>query len=118
MKSEDTGWRRNTKTGGWFNINDIEDSSKAPTNKYMNDKIRGSVSFNNRKNLTTHIKEQTNVDLDKMATEKQFAPRRGLNIDSRKASENDFNTLKSYLLKNNIRIESNGVYDYFITYKK
>lgn len=50
--------------------------------------------------------------------ERQFAPRRGLNIDSRKLTQNEFNTVKSYLLKNNIRTESNGVYDYFITFEK
>lgn len=74
--------------------------------------------LNNRKNLVSYIKEQIDVDLEKAITEKQFAPRKGLNIDSRKLTINEFNALKSILIKNKIRIESNGVYDYFITYQK
>lgn len=74
--------------------------------------------MNNRKNLVDSVKIQTDVDLEKAATERQFAPRRGLNIDSRELTKNEFNTVRSYLMKKNIRMESNGVYDYFITYEK
>lgn len=74
--------------------------------------------MNNRENLVKHIKDLHNIDLNKSATEKQFAPRRGLNIDSRKLDRNEFNTVRHELMKNNVRIESNGVNDYFITYKK
>ena len=78
----------------------------------------GSSNFSNRKNLVNSINEQINVNLNKAATERQFAPRRGLNIDSRKLSKNDLATLRTYANKQGIRIESNGVNDYFITYKK
>lgn len=74
--------------------------------------------MNNRKNLVETLKIQVDVDLEKAATERQFAPRRGLNIDSRKLSQDEFNSVKSYLGKNNVNIQSNGVYDYFITYQK
>ena len=74
--------------------------------------------FNNRVNLVKYIKEQIDINLEKAITEEQFAPRRGLNIDSRKLTINEFNALKSILIKNKIRIESNGVYNYFITYQK
>jgi hypothetical protein len=74
--------------------------------------------FNNRVNLVKYIKEQIDINLEKAITEEQFAPRRGLNIDSRKLTINEFNALKSILIKNKIRIESNGVYDYFIWFKK
>ena len=81
-------------------------------------KFKGNNSqLNNRKNLVDYFKEQTNIDLEKTATEKQFAPRRGLNIDSRKLTVNELNTIKSILLKKDMRIESNGVHEYFITYK-
>ena len=74
--------------------------------------------MNNRKNLVATVKNQIDVDLDKAATERQFAPRRGLNIDSRKLNQNEFNSVKSFLNKNNIRFESNGVFEWFITYEK
>lgn len=82
--------------------------------KFNNSNFR----FNNRANLVKYIKEQININLEKAITENQFAPRRGLNIDSRKLTINEFNALKSILIKNKISIESNGAYDYFITYQK
>ena len=48
---EDTGWRKNTKTGGWFNIYDIEDKT---TNKYMNEKIRNEA-LKNKMNPLDHF---------------------------------------------------------------
>ena len=74
--------------------------------------------LNNKKNLVDYFRIQTNIDLEKAATERQFAPRRGLNIDSRKLNPNEFNTVKRILIDKNIRFESNGVNDYFITYEK
>jgi hypothetical protein len=91
----------------------------------LTDAMKDSKKFNkdnsqlkNKISLVNYIKEQTEIDLEKAITEKQFAPRRGLNIDSRKLNTNEFNTVKSILLKKSMRIESNGVYDYFITYQK
>lgn len=79
----------------------------------------GKIStLNNRKNLVNYVKEQTNVDLEKAITEKQYRPRAGINIDSRKLTQNEFNTMKLFLIKKEVRIESNGVYDYFIWFKK
>lgn len=75
-------------------------------------------TLNNRKNLVDYFRIQTDIDLEKAATEKQFAPRRGLNIDSRKLDKNEFFTLRTQLNKKGISIQSNGVYDYFITYEK
>ena len=74
--------------------------------------------LNNRKNLVEYFRIQTDIDLEKAATERQFTPRRGLNIDSRKLDQNEFNTIKKIIIEKNMRMESNGVYDYFITYEK
>ena len=74
--------------------------------------------MNNRKNLIDKLKIQIDVDLEKSVTERQFAPRKGLNIDSRKLNQNEFSSVRSYLSKNNVRIESNGVFEWFITYQK
>lgn len=77
-----------------------------------------AITFNNRQNLISSIQQQINVDLGKATTERQFAPRKGLNIDSKKLTRNEFFTLRTYLNKQNIQINENGVSDYFITYKK
>ena len=82
------------------------------------EKQKTSKELNNRKNLVEYIKEQIDVDLEEAATEKQFAPRRGLNIDSRKLTVNELNSIKTIMIKKDIRIEANGVYDYFIYYEK
>ena len=74
--------------------------------------------LNNRKNLVDYFKIQADIDLEKAATERQFAPRKGLNIDSRKLDKNEFFTLRTMLNKKDIQINENGVYDYFITYEK
>lgn len=81
-------------------------------------KEKTSKELNNRKNLVDYVKEQIDVDLDEAATENQFAPRRGLNIDSRKLTINELNFVKTIMIKKDIRMESNGVYDYFIYYEK
>ena len=87
-------------------------------NNSVKEKQTTPIKANNRENLNALIKEQINVDLDKAATERQSHPRRYLNIDSRKLSHNELNSLMYYANKNHINIESNGVYDYAITYKK
>ena len=74
--------------------------------------------LNNRKNLVEYFRIQADIDLEKAATERQFAPRRGLNIDSRKLDQNEFNTIKKIIIEKGMRMESNGVYDYFIDYEK
>ena len=96
------------KKSGKFGKKEIEEKIET--------KGKTTKELNNRKNLVDYIKWQLDIDLEKAITEKQFSPRKGLNIDSRKLSKNEFNSLKSKLLKEEIRIESNGVYDYFITY--
>ena len=74
--------------------------------------------LNNRKNLIEYFRIQTDIDLEKATTERQFAPRRGLNIDSRKLDQNEFNTVKKIIIEKGMSMQSNGVYDYFITYEK
>lgn len=74
--------------------------------------------LNNRKNLVEYFRIQTDIDLEKAATERQFAPRRGLNIDSRKLDQNEFNIVKKIIVEKGMSMQSNGVYDYFITYEK
>ena len=112
------------ENGRWVTMNGthvfIKDG-QSPMDAFI--KQKGKVSktpetLNNRKNIVDYFNIQTNIDLEKAVTERQFAPRRGLNIDSRKLNQNEFNTIKRILIEKNIRIESNGVYDYFITYEK
>lgn len=98
------------KKSGKFGKKEIEEKSEA------NDKT--PKELNNRKNLVEYLKEQADIDLDEAATENQFAPRRGLNIDSRKLTQNELNTVKTIMIKKDIRMESNGVNDYFIYYEK
>ena len=86
--------------------------------KFENSKKENESILNNRKNLVNYIKERLDIDLDNAATENQFAPRRGLNIDSRKLTQNELNDVKRIMIKKDIRMESNGQYDYFIYYEK
>ena len=48
----------------------------------------------------------------------KFAPRKGLNIDSRKLDQNEMNTIKKIMYEKEMVMQSNGVYDYFIYYEK
>ena len=80
--------------------------------------ITAMTDFSNKSNMTYAIKERTEIDLKKAMTEKQPRPRTGINIDSRKISRNELNTLKSFANRNNIRMESNGANEYFIWFKK
>ena len=110
--------------GRWVTINGAHvfvKDGQSPMDAFI--KQKGGIekvpeTLNNRKNLIDYFRIQTNIDLEKAVTQKQFAPRRGLNIDSRKLDQNEFNTIKSTLISKNIRFESNGVNDYFITYEK
>lgn len=108
-------WR--TVGGRRIFIKDGEDLETAMKNSGKFDK-KTPTTLNNRKNLVDYVKEQIDVDLEKCATEKQFAPRRGLNIDSRKLDINELNSLKTLMLKKEMRMETNGVYDYFINFEK
>lgn len=98
------------KKSGKFEKKEIEKKTDA--------KEKAPKELNNRKNLVDYVKEQVDVDLDEAATENQFAPRRGLNIDSRKLTVNELNFVKTIMIKKDIRMESNGTYDYFIYYEK
>lgn len=80
--------------------------------------ITAMTDFSNRDSITYAIKERIEVDLKKAITENQPRPRTGINIDSRKLSRNELNSLKLFANRNSIRMESNGTNDYFIWYKK
>ena len=95
-----------------------EQAIKRAFDNSVKEKQATPIKANNRESLNALIKEQIDVDLDKAATERQAHPRSYLNIDSRKLSKNELNSLMYYANKNDINIQSNGVYDYAITYKK
>lgn len=80
--------------------------------------ITAMTNFSNRDSMTYAIKERTEIDLKKAITENQPRPRTGINIDSRKLSINELNSLKSFANRNDIRMESNGTNSYFIWFKK
>lgn len=113
-------WR--TVGGRRIFIKDGQDLSSAMKEsgkfKEKEEKMDISKQLNNRKKLVDYILMQTNINLDDVATERQFAPRTGLNIDSRKLTKDELFTLKSIIIKKDMRIESNGVYDYFIYFEK
>lgn len=125
---EDIGGVWRTVGGRRIFIKDGEDLATAmkKSGKFSKKEIEGKTNakekapkeLNNRKNLVDYVKEQIDVDLDEAATENQFAPRRGLNIDSRKLTVNELNYVRTIMIKKDIRMESNGTYDYFIYYEK
>lgn len=92
-------------------------------NEHFNKNNSTNVPLNgdklkNKNSLVNYAREIHNIDLSNASTEKQFAPRKGLNIDSRKLTQNELNTIKLAMIKKGMRMESNGLYDYFITYEK
>ena len=112
-----------TIKGAHVYIEDDNTISKGPKDfikKVNTEKETNNTSsvLNNRKNLVNYVKQQIDIDLDKVATENQFAPRRGLNIDSSKMTINELNNVKHIMTKKDIRMESNGIKDYFIYYEK
>lgn len=112
-------WR--TVEGRRIFIKDGEDLATAMKNsgKFGNkEEQKTPETLNNKQNLVDYFKIQTNIDLEKAITEKQFAPRKGLNIDSRKLDQNEMNTIKEIMYKKEMVMQSNGVYDYFIYYEK
>lgn len=112
-------WR--TVGGRRIFIKDGEDLATAMKNsgKFGNKKEQKTPeTLNNKQNLVDYFKIQTNIDLEKAMTEKQFAPRKGLNIDSRKLDQNEMNTIKKIMYEKEMVMQSNGVYDYFIYYEK
>ena len=80
--------------------------------------ITSLTDFSNKNNMTYAIKERIEVDLKKAMTEKQPKPKTGINIDSRKLSINELNSLRLFANRNDIRMESNGTNQYFIWFKK
>lgn len=71
---EDTGWRRNKKTGGLFNIDEIKNKGPTTINEYMNNFIR----INTKKKEKTGTKKYVNVDELAFQTDKY-----GENIEKR-----------------------------------
>lgn len=121
MAKTDIGGVWRTVGGRRIFIKDGEDLATAMKNsgKFGNKENKKiPQTLNNRKNLVDYVREQIDVDLEETATENQFAPRRGLNIDSRKLTINELNSVKTIMIKKDIRMESNGTYDYFIYYEK
>lgn len=121
MAKTDIGGVWRTVGGRRIFIKDGEDLATAMKNsgKFGNKENKKiPQTLNNRKNLVDYVREQIDVDLEEAATENQFAPRRGLNIDSRKLTINELNSVKTIMIKKDIRMESNGTYDYFIYYEK
>ncbi len=96
----------------------MKESGKFSKKQIEDKKDETPSILNNRKNLVEYVKQQIDIDLEEAATENQFAPRRGLNIDSSKMTINELNNVKNIMIKKNIRMESNGIKDYFIYYEK
>lgn len=112
-------WR--TVGGRRIFIKDGEDLATAMKNsgKFRNKEEQKTPEIlNNKQNLVDYFRIQTDIDLEKAITEKQFAPRKGLNIDSRKLDQNEMNTIKKIMYEKEMIMQSNGVYDYFIYYEK
>lgn len=96
----------------------MKESGKFSKKQIEDKKDETPSVLNNRKNLVEYVKQQIDIDLEEAATENQFAPRRGLNIDSSKMTINELNNVKNIMIKKDIRMESNGIKDYFIYYEK
>lgn len=71
---EDTGWRRNKKTGGWFNINDINNATKKTINEYMNDFIRQKSKNNNTDYMMAHRPTETGITADNLINQDVESP--------------------------------------------
>ena len=100
MAKTDIGGVWRTVGGRRIFIKDGEDLATAMKNsgKFGNKENKKiPQTLNNRKNLVDYVREQIDVDLEEAATENQFAPRRGLNIDSRKLTINELNSVKMYI---------------------
>ena len=85
-------------------------------------RVRASnVQLNNKKSVIDFVKQQTKIDLNKAVDEDRFSTksRTYLDIDSRKLSINELNTVRRLLqYDKGLRFESNGAYNYAIYYKK
>lgn len=95
----DSGWRQNKKTGGWFNINDIDGTSKISTNKYMNDYIRnkGKQTLIEKYNNNKQKFEKMFNDDDTTARTK-FYEQKGFDGKPKVVDENEFEKIQD---KNN-----------------
>ena len=83
--------------------------------------VKSGQKLNNKNNLIDFVKQQTKIDLNKAIDEDRFSTksRTYLDIDSRKLSINEFNTIRRLLqYDKGLRFESNGAYNYAIYYKK
>ena len=104
----------NTKTKSLFNNSNREQRPDV--------RVRASnVQLNNKKSVIDFVKQQTEIDLNKAVDEDRFSTksRTYLDIDSRKLSTNEFNTIRKLLqYDKGLRFESNGAYNYAIYYKK
>lgn len=106
-----------TENGTHIPVKEGETKEEAINKRFNN---ISSNKITNRKELTNYVKEQINLDIESLATEKQTHPRSYLNIDTRNLSPSQIIQLKN-VLKNyghNLTMESNGVYDYAISYEK
>lgn len=100
--------------------NETKEAAIQRTFNENNIQSKPTEKITNRKQLTSYVKEQINMDLESMATERQSHPRSYLNIDTRNLTPSEFNQLKNVLKDygHDLRIESNGVHDYAITYER
>lgn len=109
-----------TEDGVHIHANSGETKAQAMDRVFNKNTEINFKPITNRKELTDYVKEQINVNLDELATERQTHPRSYLNIDTRNLNPSEINQLKN-VLKNyghNIQMLENGVYDYAITYKR
>lgn len=91
----------------------MKESGKFSKKQIEDKKDETPSVLNNRKNLVEYVKQQIDIDLEEAATENQFAPRRGLNIDSSKMTINELNNVKNIMIKKDIR-EKINLYNSFI----
>ena len=82
---------------------------------------KGGAVLSNKNDVINFVKKQVNVDLSKAIDENRFSSRSRtyLDIDSRKLSINEFNTIRKLLqYDKGLRFVDNGAYNYAIYYQK
>lgn len=99
-----------------------DDNVKTVREETPDVRVRASnAQLNNKKSVIDFVKQQTKIDLNKAVDENRFSTksRTYLDIDSRKLSINELNTVRRLLqYDKGLRFESNGAYNYAIYYKK
>ena len=116
--SSEASKKRGTSSGF---LNQEKETYQQYTERVLENRPRPITSladFSNKDNMTYAIKERIEVDLKKAMTENQPRPRTGINIDARKLSINELNSLRLFAQRNEIRMESNGTTQWFIWFKK